>query len=282
MSFCLLLLQSANAFEIQFRAIRDVMATSKTLFLADGLNFFRSIVLLMLMWFGAKTLFLGYFHMREFLPMVGRFLIFALALYYYAAPSPVFGVSLTGLVTEESDLLSTKLMGASETETLTFDTLTAMQQAVDGSLPLVPGAITLLRWGLVTILLSALEAVIFAAISTGYVAVAILLVMGPLLLPFGIWPGLERIAVAWFWAFVSFNFYQVIGSAYMLCASKVLSFFLLAHQPPYTGASVWTMFIPLSMTCLALAIGTLLIPSLALTLFNAGGFSALPRWMRWG
>lgn len=270
-----------NTFNDFFRAITDVMAGNRVIFLATGLAIFRLITVLVLMWFGAKTLMLGYFNMREFLPMIGRILLFLMALLYYSTPAPVFGVSLTGLITDEAGALSNTLVGASESETMTFQTLTAIQQALDGSLPLIPGMVELVRYVLVTLILSGLEAVIWAVISLGFVAVAILITIGPLFLAFGILPGLEQLATAWFWALLSFNFYSVIGSCYLLVAARVLSYFLLANQPPYSVAKTWNMFLPAIMICGSLAVGTLLIPALALTLFGAGGQTAVPRWLRW-
>ena len=99
-----------NSFEDNFRALSEIMSTSRAIFLPEGRVIFGSIVVLMLMWFGAKTMLFGYWNMREFMGMAGRILIFTLALNYYVTPS-VYGVSTTGLIIEETDHLSQKLVG---------------------------------------------------------------------------------------------------------------------------------------------------------------------------
>ena len=273
-----------NTFNDFFRALTDVMAGDGSVFLGTGKDLFGVILIWLLLVFGAKTLFLGYFNMREFLPMVGKSLLLASALLWYRSPSPFGGVSLTGMITDEAALLSTTLTRGSEAETLTFQTVTAIQQNVDNSLPIVVySPLVILRYSLVTLALSGLEAVIWAVISFGFVGVAILIIVGPLCLPWGIFPGLERLASAWFMAFLAMNFWQVLGSAYMLVAARVLSYFMLAHSAPLTTASSWSMFLPVVMVGASLAIGTLLIPALAATLFSAGLHStAVPRFLRWG
>ena len=271
-----------NTFNDFFRALTDVMSGGGVVFLPLGMQLFRIIVVLVLMIFGAKTLFLGYFHMREFLPMLAKILFLLGALTWYRAVSP-WGVSLTGMITDEAAFLSNTLLGASEAETVAFQSARAIQETIDSAMPILPNMIQLVRWTLVTLALSFLEAVIWAVISFGFVGVAVLIIVGPLLLPWGIFPGLERLASAWFMAFVSMNFWQVIGSCYMLVASKVLSYFLLGHPGPYTTASSWSLFVPLLMIGFSLTVGAFLIPALAVTLFSAGLHStAAPRFLRWG
>ena len=165
---------------------------------------------------------------------------------------------------------------------MTFNTLTALRTAVDKSVSLWSTPLDWLKYLVVMVLLSVLEAVLWTVVASGFVAAAILVIVGPLFLPFGIWPGLEKLAFNWFWALCSFCFYQVIASAYLLVASKLLTYFIIAHPPPYTSASMWAMWVPLSMLGFSLAIGALLVPALALALFNAGGQAAMPRFLRLG
>jgi hypothetical protein len=271
-----------NTFNDFFHALTDVMAGDGAIFLGTGMQLFRLILVLLLMVFGAKTMFLGYFHMREFLALLPRILLLLCALTWYRTPSP-WGVSLTGMVTDEAALLSNTLTRGSEAETVAFQTARAIQETVDSAMPIIPNMIQLVRWVLVTLSLSFLEGVIWAVISFGFVGVAILIVVGPLFLPWGIFPGLEGLASSWFMAFLAMNFWQVLGSCYMLVAARVLSYFLLGHPSPYTAASSWSLFVPLVMMGCSLTIGTLMIPALAVTLFNAGlQHTAVPRFLRWG
>src|SRR5579871_687415 len=272
-----------NTFNDFFHALTDVMAGDGSVFLGLGMQLFRLIVVLLLMMFGAKTLFLGYFHMREFLPIVAKILLLFCALTWYRVPSPTLGVSLTGMITDEAALLSNTISRGAESETVAFQSARAIQETIDSAMPMIPNMIQLVRWTLVTLALSFLEAVIWAVISFGFVGVAILIILGPLFLPWGIFPGLEGLARAWFMAFLSMNFWQVIGSCYMLVASRVLSYFLLGHPSPYTSASSWSLFVPLVMIGFSLTLGAFIIPALAVMLFNAGlSHTAAPRFLRWG
>lgn len=271
-----------NTFNDFFHAITDVMVAERGIFEPTGLALLRLITVLLLVFFGSYTLLMGHFDMRRFLRMAAGILTLQMALTYYSAPSPVFGISFTHLITDETHHLSDTLSLASESATLTFDNLTAIYQATNLSWPLLPSPSQLIRYTIMLLVLSFLEAIIWAVIAFGFIAVAVLIIVGPILLPFAIFPGLEWIAWGWIKCFIQFSFYEVVGGAYLLISARVLTYFIGGYTPPYAAATTWSMILPAIMMAGALAYGAVQIPSLTSSIFSGrAGEAAIPRFLRW-
>lgn len=213
--------------------------------------------------------------------MVAGILLVLLALTYYTTPSPVYGISFTHLVTDEAKYLANRLTLLSETETTTFSTLTAIIRSVDKSLPLVPSALQLLRYLLMVVILSIFEAFLWMIIAWGFIASAVLTILGPLFLPWAIFPGMEWLTWSWFKSFIAYAFYQVVAGVYMLIVGHYVAFVFGESPSLYTPASSWALLLPGLMMGFALGYGALQIPHLVRSLFFGGtGEAAVPRWLR--
>jgi type IV secretory pathway VirB6-like protein len=81
--------------------------------------------------------------------------------------------------------------------------------------------------------LAVLELVIFAVIAFGYVAVGVLVLVGPIFIPFVIVPKLDFLFWGWLKAFFQYAFYPVIANAVLYVIAKLM----LAMLNPFTATS---------------------------------------------
>ena len=123
------------------------------------------------------------------------------------------------------------------------------------------------------------QAAVFAVISFGYVAAAIAVLLGPVFIPFFIVPHLEWLFWGWLKSLIQYAFYPVVANAYLFVFGNVLIHFLDSQPPPYDGAMLLVLFVPLTLLLVAFAYGVLRIPSLVNSLFTGrSGESALPHY----
>jgi len=101
--------------------------------------------------------------------------------------------------------------------------------------------------------------------------------LGPVFIPFFIVPKLEFLFWGWLKSLVQYAFYPVVANAYIFVFGQLLIHFLDSHPPPYDGAALAVLFLPLSFLLIAFTWGVLLIPSLVNSLFaGRSGESAVP------
>ena len=114
-------------------------------------------------------------------------------------------------------------------------------------------------------------------IAFGYVAAAVAVMLGPVFIPFFIVPKLEWLFWGWLKSLLQYAFYPVVANAYIFVFGQLLIHFLDSHPPPYDGANLAVLFLPLLFLLIAFTWGVLLIPSLVNSLFaGRSGESAVP------
>jgi hypothetical protein len=69
-------------------------------------------------------------------------------------------------------------------------------------------------------------------------------------------------------AFVDEPLYPVVANAYIFVFGQLLIHFVDSHPPPYDGATLAVLFLPLLFLLIAFTWGVLLIPSLVSSLFT--------------
>jgi hypothetical protein len=114
-------------------------------------------------------------------------------------------------------------------------------------------------------------------IAFGYVAAAVSVMLGPVFIPFFIVPKLEWLFWGWLKSLLQYAFYPVVANAYIFVFGQLLIHFVDSHPPPYDGATLAVLFLPLLFLLIAFTWGVLLIPSLVNSLFaGRSGESAVP------
>jgi len=107
----------------------------------------------------------------------------------------------------------------------------------------------------------------------------VLILVGPIFVPFFVVPKLDWLFWGWFKAFLQYSFYQVIANAFVFIFAKLLLGFLALDMNGMTVSQWMTQFPALFIFLLIAIFGLLKIPTLTNHLFSGSagadsGFAA--------
>jgi type IV secretory pathway VirB6-like protein len=258
--------------------IRNLMTAHSDLFIQMGHNLFRAFATILVAWFGIQSALSSAeggegFNFARFSELI-LVITFGFAMVtYYNRPIPGIGYSFSDLVMQEASSLSNSigLEQAKQVEASVTQFQSNLEQ---------PGALSFgqnLYFFAITIILAAVQAVVFIIIGFGLIAEAVLALIGPIFIPFLIVPKMDWLFWGWFKAFLQYSFYQVIAAAFVfIFAQLLLGFFRFFAG----GMSVdqWMTMLPVIFIFLLIAIyGLLKVPALTNHLFSgsAGASSGL-------
>jgi hypothetical protein len=231
---------------------------------AMGLDIFRGLAVILIVWFGVQTAlstaqgFYGSFHFGQFANLLLAISFGLGMLTYYSQPLPGIGYSFSDLITQETLQLSGKIE-SDQTQQIADAVVKAEEQL--GSPPGIFSFHETLTFFVMAVALAAIEAVAFAVIAYGYVASAVCVLVGPIFIPFFIVPKLDFLFWGWFKAFLGYSFYQVIASAFIFVFSKVL-LGLLGVIGPISLSNAFTLLPAVIVILAVCAYGLLKIPEL--------------------
>ena len=141
--------------------------------------------------------------------------------------------------------------------------------------------IAILHFIVIVTMIIVLEAAVFFVIAFGCIAAAIVVLLGPVFIPFFIVPKMEWLFWGWFKAFLQYSFYPVVANAYLFVFGSMLVHLVDSHPPPYDGATIALLFAPLLFLLIAFTCGVVKIPSLVSSLFSgSSGSPSSPRFYR--
>lgn len=252
-----------NPFTFLGQAISQLLMTKSAAIQASGLNIFRGLALILIVWFGIKSALSSAqghagFSFAKFADLL-LVISFGLGmLTYYSTPVPGVGYSFSDLITQEALQLSGQIE-SDQTQQVTDAIVKAEEQL--GSPPGVFSFHETLTFLFVFIALAATQAVAFAVIAYGYVAAAVCVLLGPIFIPFFIVPKLDWLFWGWFKAFLGFSFYQVVASAFIFVFSKVL-LGMLGVIGPLSISNAFTILPALLVTLFVCIFGLVKIPEL--------------------
>lgn len=214
-----------NPFTFLGAAISQLLQSKSAALQATGLDMFRGLAVILIVWFGVKSALSasqggGGFQFAKFADLI-LVIAFGLGmLTYYSTPIPGMGYSFSDLITQEALSLSGQIESDQTQQIAT--TITSAEQQLGSP----PGSFNILEdltFLVIALLLAAMQAVAFAVIAYGYVASAVCVFIGPIFIPFFIVPKMDWLFWGWFKAFIGFSFYQVIASAFIYVFAKVLT-----------------------------------------------------------
>src|SRR5579859_1666519 len=206
------------------------------LFQLLGLNLFRAFATILIVWAGVKSALSAAsggpgFDFAKFADFL-LVLTFGYAMIrYYATPIPGLGVSFYHLITDQAFILADRI-GAQAQNDLILKLESLIQAITTWKLAAFSEYIVFLTI-LLIVLLAAIELVIFAVISFGYIAIGVLTLVGPIFIPFFIVPRLDFLFWGWLKSFFQYAFYPVIANAFIFVIAKLL----LELLSPYTATS---------------------------------------------
>src|SRR5215831_8564009 len=114
-------------------------------------------------------------------------------------------------------------------------------------------------------------------ISFGYVAAAVCVLLGPILIPFFIVPKMEWVFWGWLRALLQYSFYPVVANAYVYVFGSMLINFVDKAGTDFSGPRVAVLFVPFLFLLFAFTFGLLKVPSLVNSIFSGkSGESVVP------
>lgn len=206
------------------QAINELLSAHSAALQATGLDIFRGLSLILIVWFGVKAALSaaqghGGFHFAKFADLILLISFGFGMLTYYSTPLPGTSYSFSDLITKEAVQLSATIQ--SDNAQAIVDSITAAEQQLGDP----PGVFSLeedLTWLIARLALAIMQAFVFAVIAYGYVATAVCVLIGPIFIPWFIVPKMDWLFWGWLKAFIGFSFYQVVASAFIFVFSKVV------------------------------------------------------------
>lgn len=259
--------QSYNSYV--FQAITDLLNQHGSFFVSMGMRIFLGLAVTMLVWFGLQSALAsagggGGFHWPRFSELVQELLLCYVMLSFYTTPIPGFGISFTHLILDQVQSMTATLNLSSVQDIM--DTLNMLE----GNLP-SPSAweiyLIIYFWALQVVIVIA-QAVTLFVVMYGYVATAVIILMGPVLIPFKIFPGMEWMFWGWLRSFIQFAFYQVVAAAYVYIFSQFLTSVLGPKNVPMSSSDLAYLFVPILLTLITFILGLIMIPSLTFSIFS--------------
>jgi len=258
--------------------IRALMTSKLDLFVGMGLNLFRGFATIIIAWFGVQSALSSAeggegFNFARFSRLL-LVIAFCFAMVkYYRDRIPGFGENFPDLVMQEASSLSN---GIGMDEARLIETkVTEVEQGLEQ-----PSSFNFhetLTFVVLYVILATIQAVVLMIIGFGLIAQAVLLLVGPIFIPFLIVPKMDWLFWGWFKAFLQYSFYQVIASAFVYIFAKLLLAFFAVDTGGMT-VDQWMTAFPAMLIFLLIAIyGLLKIPTLTNHLFSgaAGADSGL-------
>jgi hypothetical protein len=193
---------------------------------------------------------------------------------YYDSPIPGFGRSFKNIVIDQATFLSNQIEAASlgEVQQRLVEVYSTMEP------PGLLDGVYIMRYFITICAIVLAQVAVLAVISYGYVALAVIVLVGPIFIPFFIVPKMEWLFWGWFRAFIQYAFYQVAAQAFVFVFGQLVLHFLDVHPPPFDSLKVAWLFVPLVFLLLSFVFGVLKVPSLVNGIFTGrSGDSALPR-----
>ena len=267
-----------------FSFLSTLMTGHASMFETLGTNLFRGFSVILIAWFGVKSALAsasgGYsgFQFERFASLLMTIAFGDAMITYYSRPIPGLGLSFYHLIVDQGTNLANELNHGIVTE-VTTRLNSIYYETEQPGLSLALNVLEVLRYGMIFLALEAAEIAVFVVIAFGYVASAIAVMLGPIFIPFFIVPKLEWLFWGWLKSFLQYAFYPVVANVYIFVFGQLLIHFVDSHPPPYDGATLAVLFLPLFFLLIAFTWGVLLIPSLVNSLFaGRSGESAVPGW----
>jgi hypothetical protein len=253
-----------------FAFLTNLMTTHASLFQTIGLDLFRGFALILLAWFGIQAALNSAgghhgFHLDRFATLVITIAFGYAMIHYYSNPIPGIGTSFYRLITDEGSSLANQLNAATLQEVK--QRLDSMYLSMESPTMIFASALEILHFVILVLAIALAEASAFAIIAFGYIAAAIVVLVGPVFVPFFIVPQMEWLFWNWLKALLQYSFYPVIANAYVFVMGSLLNHFVDSHPPPYDGAAMALLFLPLLFLLIAFTYGIVKIPSLVNSIF---------------
>lgn len=267
-------------FSLITEGINQLLSTHAGFFETLGMDLFRSFALIIVSWFGIQSALSSAdggsgFDWARVSNLVMELVLVYTVLAFYTVPIPGMGISFTHLILDQVTAMVSQLDLARVQEVI--DTLNLVETNIPYPSPFEIAAI--IRFFILMLCILAAQAVTLVVVMYGYVATGVLLLLGPVFIPFKIVPKMDWLFWGWFRAFFQYAFYQVVAAAYVFIFGGFLMQFFAAKSTPLSGDQLGYMFFPMVLTLVTFILGTIKVPALTFSLFS--GRSGDYTFLRW-
>lgn len=260
--------------------IFNVLTEHGTPFAQLGLNIFRTVTIIMIVIAGSRIAFSDHQSLHKLRTLAGLILAVWIMLTLYTRSSPLLaGYSFSEAIPRTAfgmaDLVGT---------TMQQQMLTKLDQIMNGLSSMSSfsffHARDFLIYIIITILIALLELAMFIVIGFGYLALGVVLVIGPILIPFMIVPKLDFLFWSWLKALIKYSFYPVIGNIVLLGICQIMLSILNTTLPTSGQIVITVLQLPILIVVLAAGLYAIFkIPGLVQDIFagtasSGGGLQA--------
>lgn len=247
-----------------FAYMQSLMTTHEAIFVASGLAIYKSLVVITWVWFGAMVALRGDgFPMDKFMDLVMTTAIGFAMLQFYSVSLPAFGGrSFSRLIVDQGTYLSNVLNHGmfEQVSSRLAGLLVGLETPGIGS---VLNGVDLLRWAVTSLAIVVAYGSMFAIITFGYIASAIGILIGPVMIPFFIVPSLNHIFWGWLRAMYQYALYPVVGNAYIFVFGSFLIGYVDRSATDLSGVNHVKSWVVLLALLMSFAYGLFKIPSMA-------------------
>ncbi len=267
-------------FSFIFEGINKILNQHANFFESMGMDLFRSFGLILISWFGIQSALSSAeggpgFSWSRFVLIVQELVLIYTMLAFYTVPIPGLGISFTHLILDQATAMTSQLNQVRVQEII--ETLNVVETNLPYPSPYE--LLAILRFIILLGCIMVAQAVTLYVIMFGYVATAVLVLLGPVFIPFLIVPKMDWLFWGWFRAFIQFAFYQVVASAYIFIFGDFLLQFFAPEARPLSAEEFGYLFVPMVLTLITFILGTIKVPSLTFSLFS--GRSGDYVFLRW-
>ncbi len=193
-----------------------------TPFQALGMNIFRTITIIMIVFAGIRISFHDHHAFHRLRSLTGIILAVWIMMTLYTQPSPFLGGESFSQVIPKTAFALSDQVGTTTQQEL----VTALQDYLSGTIdafsPSFLDFTESIEFLIVIVLIIVLELGMFIVVSFGYLALGAILVVGPVLIPFVLVPKLDFLFWSWLKALIKYSFYPVIGNIVILGVARLL------------------------------------------------------------
>jgi hypothetical protein len=201
-----------------------VLADNTSMFQQTGMTMFKALATAMIVMAGVKIALGGDPGYRKFANYIMLISICFVLITYYTTPVGLFGGQSFATMIPKSAYSWADTINTSTQKELTTTLQTFINDINQNTTTLNP--ITAIRevivYVVIVILVGLLELAMFIVIGFGYVALGVVMLVGPLLVPWIIVPKMDFLFWSWFKTLIKFSFYPLIANAFLFLIAKIM------------------------------------------------------------
>ena len=225
--------------------IIEMLQAKSDVFLHEGLVLLRFFMILVFMLYGIKCAFS---HDMDFAGLINKILLFGvpiLMLQSWKTPAPVLGDStFPDLITKQTLYLANHI-GQEDFENVTKK---LKDYALNHPWDITGGTSGFITSLVIWLAVMGLQWVLMFVMSWGYIAQAVLVLLGPIFIPFLVFEPLSFLFWGWFKSFLQYSFYPVVAA----CVTHVIGQLALGLLDQIGGIAI----VPILLVCITAALST--------------------------